>query len=181
MSVFKNIQLSLGRLSLNNKKKKFNRTVKSYSIENASSIGVLYDASSRNDYEIVKKFIQYLREERKEVLSLGYINSKDSSEIVQAHLNYIFFDNTNLSKKMIPNSIEIENFIKTPYSILIDLNTKDSFPLEYISSLSHAKFKVGAKGNYRDTTCDLIIDIENDNRLEFLIIQIKNYLKMIKN
>ena len=180
MEGIKNIQRQLGRLKLNFKKKKLSRKVKSFNIENSSSIAVLYDATNRNTYESVKKFIQYLKEERKEVLSLGYINSKNSSDIVRAHLNYIFFDNTQLSKTMIPKNNEVHNFIQKPYSILIDLNIDSVFPIEYICSLSHAKFKVGANGNYRDKECDLILNIEENRSVEFLIIQVKHYLKMIK-
>jgi Family of unknown function (DUF6913) len=180
VKAIKNIQLTLGRLTLKKKKKRLNRKVKSFSIKNATTIGVLYDATNRSTSDTVKKFIQYLKEERKDVLSLGYINSKDSSEIVKPHLNYIYFDNNNLSKTLIPNGTEIQNFIQKPYSILIDLNIDDSFPLEYISSLSHAKFKVGAAGHYRNDSCDLILNIEENKSVEFLIIQMKHYLRMIK-
>jgi len=175
----KNIQERLGALSLKSKKKKLTRQVKSFNIEKASVIGVLYDATNRNDYELAKKLVQYFKEERKDVMSLGYINSKKSSELVTSQLNFSFFDNNHLSRMMIPKGSEVENFIQTSYSILIDLNIKSSFPIEYICSLSKAKFKVGAKGNYRDEVCDMIIDIEKDKRIEFLIIQIKHYLKMI--
>lgn len=181
MKVINNIQLGLGRIVLKKKKKRLNRKIKSFGIEKASSIAVLYDATNRNDAELVKKFIQYLKEERKEVSSLGYINTKDSSEIVKPYLNFSFFDNTNLNKSLIPSSEAIEKFISTSYSILIDLTLSDTFPLEYISSLSPSKFKVGAKGNYRDEVCDMTIDIEQDKRMEYLIIQVKHYLKMMNN
>ena len=179
MKPIKNIQERLGILSLKKKKKKLQRTVKVFSIEKASSIGVLYDATNRNDYEIAKKLVQYFKEERKEVMSLGYIKSKTSSELVTPHLNFSFFDNSHLSKRMIPKGNDVEQFIQTPYSILIDLNIHKSFPIEYICSLSRAKFKVGAKGNYRDEVCDMTIDINQDKRIEYLIIQIKHYLKML--
>lgn len=181
MKAIKNIQLKLGELSLKKRKRKLSRSVKSFSLEKASSIGVLYNATNRNDAETVKKFVQYLKEERKEVLSLGYIDSKDSSEMVSTHLNYVFFDNQQLSKTMVPFGNDIEKFIQEPYSILIDLNIESSFPIEYICSLSKAKFRVGGSGNYRDEVCDLIINIEENKSLEFLIIQVKHYLKMIKN
>lgn len=181
MEAIKNIQEKLGRLSLNKERKRLKRNVKAFNIEKASSIAVIYNATNRRDADIVKKFIQYLKEERKEVLSLGFIDSKDSSNIVQPHLNYIYFDRNNLSKAMVPRGNDVTSFIKKPYSILIDLNIKECFPIEYITSLSNAKFKVGASGNYRDEVCDLTLNITDNNKLEYLIIQIKHYLKMIKN
>ncbi|MBL4593785.1 MAG: hypothetical protein JKX68_08230 [Flavobacteriales bacterium] len=181
MSTVKDIQEKLGRFSLNRERKRLQRNVKAFSIEKASTIGVVYNATNRNDAEIVKKFIQYLREERKDVLSLGFIDSKDSSDIVKPHLNYVYFDKRNLSKVLVPKGIDVENFINKSYSILIDLNIDDCFPIEYISSLSNAKFKVGAKGAYHDEACDLVIDIDENKKMEYLIIQVKHYLKMIKN
>ncbi len=180
MSPLKNIQLSLGKIKLKKEKKRLKRRVKAFNIENASTIGVIYDATNRSDAEIVKKFVHYLKEERKDVLALGYINSKNSDDLVKPHLNYQFFDNNNISKIKLPTGTEVVNFIEKPFSILIDLNTSDCFPIEYITSLSIARFKVGAIGNYRGEVCDLTIDITQNNNLDYLIIQIKHYLKMIQ-
>ena len=180
MSTIKKIQQKIGRFTLKKELKRLKRNVKAYSIEKAFNIGVIYNATNRNDADMVKKFIHYLREERKDVLSIGYINSKDYSDIVKPHLNYVFFDNRNLSKRLIPRGIDVKNFMEKPYSILIDLTIEDCFPIEYITSLSQAKFKVGAKGCYRDAVCDLVIDVDNNKNMEYLIIQLKHYLKMIK-
>lgn len=181
MSPINNIQEKLGRFSLNKKSKRLQRNVKAFSIEKASTIGIVYNATNRNDAEIVKKFVQFLKEERKNILSIGFIDSKDSSDMVASHLNYVYFDRRNLSKTLVPKGNEVERFINTSFSILIDLNINDCFPIEYISSLSNAKFKVGAKGSYRNKACDLVIDIDENNKMEYLIIQVKHYLKMIKN
>lgn len=181
MEAIKNIQEKLGRLRLKKEQKKLKRNVKAFNIENASSVAVIYNATNRTDADMVKKFVQYLKEERKEVLSLGFINSKESSDLVTPQLNYNYFDRTNLSKSMIPKGNDVENFIKKPFSILIDLNIDECFPIEYITSLSRAKFKVAASGNYRNNNCDLTIDISENKKLEYLIIQVKHYLKMIKN
>lgn len=181
MSPINNIQEKLGRFSLNKKSKRLQRNVKAFSIEKASTIGIVYNATNRNDADIVKKFVQFLKEERKNVLSIGFIDSKDSSDMVNSHLNYVYFDKRNLSKTLVPKGNEVERFINKSFSILIDLNINDCFPIEYISSLSNAKFKVGAKGSYRNKACDLVIDIDENNKMEYLIIQVKHYLKMIKN
>lgn len=181
MKAIKNIQLKLGQIFLNRRKKKMHRKVKAFGMDKASKIGVIYNATNRSDADLVKKFVQYLKEERKEVSSLGYIDAKDASEMVKPYLNFSFFDNSQLSKTLIPNGKIVDDFLKTPYSILIDLTTSNSFPISYISTLSQARFKVGANGDYRDDTCDMVINIDNDKRLEYLIIQLKHYLKMIQN
>lgn len=181
MGIIKKVRYKIGRYFLTREKARLKRKVKAFSIEKASSIAIVYDATNRNDYETVKKFVQWLKEERKEVLSLGFINSKESSEIVRPHLNYIYFDQNNLSKWMIPQGNDVKKFINTSFSILIDLNVKPCFPIEYIGALSHAKFKVGAKGVYHDTFCDLTIAIDANKNVSFLIQQVKHYLNMIRN
>ena len=181
MSAVNKIQEKIGRFWLGKHAKRSKRIVKAFSIEKASTIGVIYNATNRDDAETVKKFIQYLKEERKEVLSLGFIDSKDSSDLVKPHLNYTYFDKRALSQSFIPKGSEVENFMNKSFSILIDLNTTPCFPIEYITTLSVAKFKVGTKGMYHDKVCDLVIDIKENKKLYFFIIQLKHYLKMIKN
>jgi hypothetical protein len=181
MSAVEIIQEKIGRFWLNKKSKRVKRNVKAFGIEKASTIGVIYNATNRDTAETAKQFIHYLKEQRKEVLSIGFIDSKDASGIVESHLNYTFFDKRNLSKSFVPNGDAVENFINKPFSILIDLNTTHCFPIEYISTLSVANFKIGSKGMYHDKVCDLVIDIEVNKKLKFFIIQLKHYLKMITN
>ena len=159
MSFLKDIQEKLGRFKLKNEKKRLHRKVKAFSLDKASTVGVLYNATNRSDAETVKKFIHYLKEERKDVLSLGFVDTKDASELINPILNYTFFDQNDLSKNLVPKGNDVNAFLNKPFSILIDLTTSGGcFPLEYVSSLSIAKFKVGANGSYRSDVCDLLID-----------------------
>ena len=98
MNTLKNIQEKLGRFKLKKESKRLKRNLKTFNLDSASTIGVLYNATNRNDAEIVKKFVQYLKEERKDVLSLGFIDTKDSSELISPLLSYTYFDKNNLSK-----------------------------------------------------------------------------------
>lgn len=170
----------IGRFKLKRALKKIHRTPYVFNLETAKTIAVLYDATNRNDYETVKKFVHFLKEERKNVIALGYIDAKNDSEIVKPHLNYQFFSKRNLNKLGIPFGNEVDQIINYTFDLLIDLNMSDDcFPIEYISTLSLAKFKVGASGSYRDNAMDLTINIEKNKTLDYLIIQIKHYLKII--
>lgn len=181
MNFITNIQQKLGEFVLRKNKKKLSRSIKATGFDKAKEIGILYDATNRNECETVKQFVNFLIEERKKVLALGFINSKDSSEIVNAHLNYQYFDKRNLNKILVPQGKEVENFIASPFTILLDLSLKPCFQTEYITTLSKARFKVGATGSYRDAACDLTISLNEKKSLDYLIVQIKHYLKMIHN
>ena len=111
MKAVDNIKERLGRMKLRKAYKKLNRKMKSFSLDSASSIGIVYDATNRTVDEQVRKFVQYLKEERKEVTSLGFINSKDSADIATPHLNYKYFDLSDLSRAKVPNSSEVNQFM----------------------------------------------------------------------
>ncbi len=42
----------------------------------AKKIGMLYDATNEQDYELVKQYIKVIRAEHKEVFALGYVDKK---------------------------------------------------------------------------------------------------------
>ncbi|MBL1233645.1 MAG: hypothetical protein COA31_013080 [Flavobacteriales bacterium] len=177
--MLKKFKLNIAQFLLNKKNKNTVRKVKAIGLDKAIEIGIIYDATNRMEYDAVKKLTNYLIEERKKVATLGYINSKKGSELMSPHLHYRYFDNNNLSRLMIPKGNEVDKFIATPFQILIDLTMSDCFPNKYITTLSIARFKVGACGDYRDEACDLTIALKENKSIDQLILQIKHYLKMI--
>ncbi len=181
MSPVKNIQLRIGRYSLNKEKKKLKRKTISCNLASAVSVGILYNATTRENGELIKNLLISLKQLKKDVLALGYVNLKDSSDVFKPHINYAYFDNKCLSKTKIPKSIDVNSFIEKPFNLLLDLNLDDDFPLEYISTLSHATFKVGSTGSYRDEVCDLTINISEKKELKYLVNQMLHYLNLIKH
>jgi len=180
LSPVKKIQLKVGRYTLNKEKKKLRRQTIACNLETATTIGILYNATQREECELVKNLVIDLKQLKKEVLALGYVDLKDSSDVFKPHISYAYFDNKQLSKTFIPKSIDVSNFIEKPFSLLIDLNIQNDFPLEYIASLSNATFKVGATGTYRDDDFDLTINIGENQNTKYLVTQIKHYLALIK-
>lgn len=180
MSPLEVIQQSIGRIKLRHQLKKQHRDVSLFNTSTAKNIGILYNATDIKEQDMVMELVKYFQDHQKKVVSLGYIEDKKIAEEGKPYLNEIYFYKKNLSKTMEPSDDEVKNFIKEPYSILIDLNRCDCFPLEHVSSLSNAKFKVGVVGGYRDDTCDLVLDVPSDKNMEYLIAQIKHYLTIIK-
>lgn len=172
-------RLKIAKFLLKKKLKSTQRKVRAIGLDKATEIGILYNATNRMEYESVKKLVNFLIEERKKVSTLGYINSKKGAEMMTPHLHFHYFDNNHLSNFFIPKNNEIDTFINSPFQILIDLTLTDNFPLQFISTLSKARFKVGATGNYRDEICDLTIALKDNKSIDQLILQLKHYLKMI--
>lgn len=180
MSPIKKIQLKVGRFNLAKEKKKLHRKTIACNLDSATTVGILYNATQREDSEVVKNLVIDLKQRKKDVLALGYVNLKEMGDIFKPHISYAYFDNRKLNKSFIPRSSDVKNFIEKPFSLLIDLNLNNDFPLEYIASLSKATFKVGATGAYRDEDFDLTINVGENNNTKYLIAQINHYLGLIK-
>lgn len=114
-----------------------------------------------------------------QVDTLGYISNKDYYDTVQPELTYNYFHKKHLNWLHIPTEKQCLELMYKEYDILFDLTIQSYFPLKYIISLSKAHFKVGASIAYRNEVCDLTIDIAKQKELNYLINQLKHYLKLI--
>lgn len=149
--------------------------------DEARKIGVLYDATRDEDYEAIKNYIKTVRKEQKEIFALGFVDRKELPKNQYAQYGIDFFTRKNLSWSMIPGNLAVSNFIHEPYDIVINLAENSCFPLRYIAALSHARFRVG-RFDRRNTPCyDLMLNIKDDVGISELLVQIENYLRLIKS
>lgn len=179
--MFKGVKLSLANRAL--KKEIISsgkiRTPNKFSFEKIKTVGILFDATNAEDYEIVKRYVVYLREHLKKVKVIGFFSSKEIPALTYSKLEYDFFSTKELNWLGKPASVIIQNFINEEYDLLIDLNVRDHFPLRYISALSKAVFKVG-KFDENDTAIyDMMIDADNTNTVKYFLRQIDIYITML--
>ena len=151
------------------------------SFADAKSIGILYDATADADYELVKNYVKDLRSVSKDVLALGFFNSKELPGTRYMKLGLDFFTRSSLNWRMKPGNQIINNFIKKDFDILICLNLVKSIPLCYISSMTMARFKIGKYDNQSCKIFDFMIKTEDTPNLQQLITQVNHYLKLIRN
>jgi hypothetical protein len=151
------------------------------SFDAARKIGMLYDATDDSDYETVKQYVKTLRGDHKEVLALGYVDRKELSRNQFSQLGLDFFTKKDLKWNMIPESLEVKNFIKEPFDILINLNEGNCFPLNYITALSKAQFRIGRYNKNLVHNFDMMIDAGNSTSLANFIKETDRYLRIIKN
>jgi hypothetical protein len=153
--------------------------VQKFSFDAVRSVGILFDASNTEDYELVKRYVVYLREHTKKVKVLGYFSAKEIPSLTYSKLEYDFFSakETNWFGK--PLAAVTQNFIGEEYDLLIDLNIHDHFSLKYIAALSKAKFKVGKYKEEDETIYDMLIDADNTQTLKYFLRQIDTYISMM--
>ncbi|NNC94068.1 MAG: hypothetical protein HKN92_00790 [Chitinophagales bacterium] len=143
-------------------------------MENARSVGILYDATLPNNNIIVTKFAEKLKLNNKKVNVLGYVDDKKS----ETHPLNPLFNNKDLNWFLLPSNDKIKHFINEEFDILINAFIGERLPLEYISALSKAKYRVGPYSESKTHCYELMINMGEKQDLQYLLDQISFYLKV---
>ncbi len=141
--------------------KQQHRVVKSCSLDNAKSIGILFNATHSISFEIVKNLVKEISSRDRDVFVLGFVDSKQMIDHYLYRKGFEFFTLNELNWFDKPEGEVVADFIKREFDILINLNLEDSYPIRYILSSSKAHFKVGRQTNTHDFH-DLMIEIEKE-------------------
>jgi len=157
------------------------RNFHSVTFDEAKKIGILYEATSDKNYEIVKQFVKDIRAQQKDVLALGYVDRNELPQMRFAKLGLDFFTRKAVNWKMKPQHPSVSNFINNEFDILINLNTEKCFPLKYISAMTKARFKVGRYDIKNFPFCDLMIETKEHTGLKDFAEQVVHYLKLLKH
>jgi hypothetical protein len=180
MELFKNFRLSRGRAVLKSKVSRIKRTKFRGNLLTARKIGMLWDASDPDQFQVLSQFHQKMQERNVELEILGYYPGKEIPDRITAIRYLVCLKQQDLNNYYRPVSAEAGRFISTPYDILIDANFNRVFPLEYVSSLSAAGLKVGIFDNgYVHSPFDLMMDVARNTPLNNYLDQVVHYLEMI--
>jgi hypothetical protein len=140
---------------------------------------MIYNATNRQDYELVKKFAKYFKEKGKSIMTLGYIDSKDAGALRNTQLEYRFFTKKDLNWYFKPSCLEVNNFLDQRFDILLDLGIDYCFPIKYICGLSRSSFKVGPSENNAEKYYDMMIDVGKNKTLENFMRNVDVYINMV--
>ena len=147
-------------------------------LESAKSIGILYDASSEEQINLVRPFVSFFFDLKKDVKALGFVNAKELSYCHVPKLQYDFFYKKDLNWYYKPQNYIIDNFIKKEHDILINLTDSSFIPIKYLVASSLAHFKIGIyEENYQ--IYDLMISLTDDRSQQKLMDEIKHYINLI--
>jgi hypothetical protein len=180
MEMFKNIRLSRGRSILRKKILRLRRIRFRGNILSAKKIGLLWDATNPDEFQVLSQFHQKMQERNVELNIIGYYPGKELPDKITAIRYLVCLKQQDISFTYRPVSYEASRFMNTAFDILIDANFKNMFPLEYISSLSSAGLKVGIFSNsYEHSPFDLMIEVNKNSDLNNYLDQVVHYLEMI--
>ncbi|MFO7657136.1 MAG: hypothetical protein R6W78_08715 [Bacteroidales bacterium] len=161
MKLIHNTKIFIGNKLLQRKLRNIKRNPLVCNINEAKTVGIIYNATNTVSFEIIKDFTKTLIQKNIEVSALGYVHSKKLVDHYLYRKGFDFFTKNNLNWYYCPESESVEEFIKKPFDILINLCLESYYPINYILALSASRFKAGkffAEPNYMD----LLIDIEKE-------------------
>lgn len=137
------------------------RKVRSCNLREAKSIGILFDATLPLSFDIIKDLVKDLSSSAKEIMVLGYVDSKQMIDHYLYRKGFEFFTRNHLNWFYKPQSEAVNEFIKKDFDIMLNLCLEQSYPVNYIFALSNAKFKA-ARFFENNMQADLMINIEKE-------------------
>jgi hypothetical protein len=163
MKLIENTKAYMGNRAISSYLRDARRELRSCNINNAKSIGILFNATHQVSFEIVKDLVKDLTTKKNEIEVLGYVDSKQLIDHYLYRKGFEFFTRSQLNWYYKPTQPNVDAFINKPFDILIDLSLDDPFPIKYIIACSTAKFKAGRFTPIHEYL-DFMIDIEKEKK-----------------
>jgi hypothetical protein len=142
----------------------------------AKSIGIVFDATEKETFETIKKFVARLKEVSKGVHAIGYVDGKITPNYSYPKTDFDLFNKKELRSFYRPQSPYIKTFIEDEKDILIDANLSGKLPLQYLAVASRAKCKAGIHSAENEPFFDVLLAIKREQGLNFFLEQSLKYL-----
>ena len=182
MELFKGIRLKIGEAILRNKAGNIERRRVYKNFNLVKSIGIVWDAANKEEFQALSKFHQQLNERNIDVQIIGYYNEKNLPDKYTAIRYLSCIRKYELNLLYIPKSDDTQAFINKKFDVLIDINFDKLFILRYITILSNALFKVGlSEPENNSSPFDLMMEIKKPVSIENYLKQIVQYLEMMNS
>lgn len=180
MKLFDTIKRNSGLSALKKSLRNFKRDKVVYNLVTARKIAIVGVVNTTTDFDDIHNFQRFLAEKNIQVESLLFFPGKEIPPQLLMRKGITIFDRNEISWVGKPLNHGIDRFCQQEFDILIDLSLYETFTVRWISTLSHAKFKVGCLG-YSGNPYDLIMSIDNNKQIPYLCEQIVHYLNLLNN
>ena len=148
---------------------------KATNLSDAAEIGILFDASDPDKISVVNNFADSLKRDRKKIVLLAFYNAPKKA----INFNFSYFNKKDLNWRLEPHGNVVEEFIGRKFDILINAYIGENLPLEYVSSMSEASFRIGSFEKEKTYAYDFMIDLKGEDDLSVLMEQYRHFLQML--
>jgi uncharacterized protein YdaT len=145
-------------------------------LEDAKTIGIIYDSTEPDNDIIVTKFSEMLRNKGKTIEVIAYLHDKKIDH--KADIN--IFNRKAVNWYGVPTDERVKEYCDKNFDLLICAMTSENKPLEYMASTSKAKYRVGPFAEDKTKFYDLMIQIDGKRDLNYLLQQMVHFLENIK-
>jgi hypothetical protein len=145
-------------------------------LDDARSIGIIYDSSNPDNDIILTKFAENLRKQQKTVDLIGLVNDTKTDHMADV----LIFNQEKLNWMKIPKDEKVDQFTAKKFDLLIASFIEPNLTLEYVASVSKAKWKVGAYAADKTHLYDLMINLSGKNQLPYFLEQTTHFLNQVK-
>lgn len=148
-------------------------------IDSANSIGILYCANNPAEVEWMKTYIHSLRDMRKEVKSLGFLNVREVPLGLNGSVKHQYFSLKELNWYGKPSSQFIHTFANEAFDILFDFGVPTQLPIMFITSMSKARCKVGRYSEKYANLYDVMFEADDQKKLDYIVTTTHNYMTLL--
>jgi len=145
-------------------------------ITEARDIGILVDATDTDRTALANQLADSLRTQFRKVHILGFYNFPKPA----LNLNFPHFHKKNLNWFLEPQGHLVDEFMERKFDVLINAYTGENLPLEYISALSNAKYRIGLYDPTKMYLGDVLLDTPDPSDLRRFVDQVKHYIYQIR-
>lgn len=138
-----------------------------------SSIGVILNSNEFSDLESFRKFFKDIDIKANRTKIISFVD--DEKSITNTWDSYFYPKQFGWNAKI--TNVDLEEFINTPFDVLISFYTKTNTELDLVTSMTKANFKIGISD--KDSRLyDLIIHTNTSN-LKLFTKEVVKYLKQL--
>ena len=181
VKILNNIKQSVGEFIFNRKLKNLKRYKKLINLNEARSIGIVYNVNSQTIFNKVKKLTKELTTRQRQVMPIGFVNRRSIPNYCIAPNSGYYFNQRDLNWYGGPRNDYVKEFINKEFDILIDLNMENEYILRYISGLSKSKLKVGSYSKINENYFDFMIKTDKSLSIDIFMEHALHYLLILKS
>lgn len=173
------LALSIGYKVLRRRAKNVNRDKSVQNFDTANSAVIIFDVQIAESFNAIKDFSKYLESRKIKTSVVGFSTDKEPPEklLLWPNFNIITKKEVNWFGKP-KGDIADSYFSKSP-DILFVFNTRPLLPIDFMTSLSTARFKVGYFTEIENDLDLMINPVGHNEDISYFIEQVKNYLQML--
>jgi hypothetical protein len=158
---------------------KKNRELKLQSWATVKTIGFLYIVPDEQEYIKFTSFINSLQAEKKEIKALGLLTTKEMPHYCYPRLSFDYFSRKETNWYGKPVGSKVNDFVDTPFDLLINLDLSGNLVFDCIVSISAARLKAGIFRKENAAPYDLMIDDSSVSDSGLLIEHVISWIKTL--